>query len=229
MDRLPKGIDWAPDCPPVATDVLLRSRDKATAPNDFLGRWRVFAAGMLCPPFQASFPPDPLEPNQSAIAADEASVLLNACGEMPAHLSALYQECCQTSWQVVRGLSMAITVLVVDDSVTMVLSLKTTLSLNGFQVETASNGQEALNKLKAGLKPGLILTDINMPVMGGMELIRNVRGMPGLRFVPILTLTTESEAGKRNEGKLAGATGWLVKPVSGNDLVAVMRKVLPGA
>lgn len=68
-----------------------------------------------------------------------------------------------------------------------------------------------------------------MPVMGGMELIRHVRGMPGLRFVPILTLTTESEAGRRNEGKLAGATGWLVKPVSGNDLVAVMRKVLPGA
>jgi two-component system chemotaxis response regulator CheY len=124
---------------------------------------------------------------------------------------------------------MAITVLVVDDSVTMVLSLKTTLSMNGFQVETAANGQEAVNKLKAGLKPGLILTDINMPVMGGMELIRNVRAMPGLKFVPILTLTTESETAKRSEGKLAGATGWLVKPVSGNDLVAVMRKVLPGA
>jgi two-component system, chemotaxis family, chemotaxis protein CheY len=124
---------------------------------------------------------------------------------------------------------MAITILVVDDSVTMVLSLKTTLSLNGFQVETASNGREAVDKLKSGLKPGLILTDINMPLMGGMELIRNVRAMPGLKFVPILTLTTESEASKRSEGKLAGATGWLVKPVSGNDLVSVMRKVLPGA
>lgn len=123
---------------------------------------------------------------------------------------------------------MAITVLVVDDSVTMVLSLKTTLSLNGFQVETAGNGQQALEKLKAGLKPGLILTDINMPVMGGMELIRNVRAMPGLKFIPILTLTTESDGAKRSEGKAAGATGWLVKPVSGNDLVAVMRKVLPG-
>ena len=124
---------------------------------------------------------------------------------------------------------MAITVLVVDDSVTMVLSLKTTLSMNGFQVETAQNGREALDKLKSGLKPGLILTDINMPVMGGMELIRNVRAMPALKFIPILTLTTESEAAKRAEGKIAGATGWLVKPVSGNDLVAVMRKVLPGA
>jgi two-component system chemotaxis response regulator CheY len=124
---------------------------------------------------------------------------------------------------------MAITVLVVDDSVTMVLSLKTTLTMNGFAVETANNGQQALEKLKSGLKPGLILTDINMPVMGGMELIRNVRALPGLKFIPILTLTTESEAGKRSEGKLAGATGWLVKPVSGNDLVAVMRKVLPQA
>lgn len=124
---------------------------------------------------------------------------------------------------------MATTVLVVDDSATMVLSLKTTLSLNGFQVETACNGQEALAKLKAGLKPNLILTDVNMPVMGGLELISNVRAMPGLKFLPILTLTTESDAGKRNAGKLAGATGWLVKPISGNDLVAVMRKVLPGA
>lgn len=124
---------------------------------------------------------------------------------------------------------MAVTVLVVDDSVTMVLSLKTTLSLNGFQVETAGNGQEALQKLKSGLKPRLILTDVNMPVMGGLDLIRNVRTMPGLKFIPILTLTTESEAAKRDAGKQAGATGWLVKPVSGNDLVAVMRKVLPGA
>ena len=124
---------------------------------------------------------------------------------------------------------MAKTVLVVDDSTTMVMSLKTTLSLNGFKAETACNGREALDKLKGGLKPDLILTDINMPVMTGFELIRNVRAMPGLKFIPILTLTTESELAKKNEGKQAGATGWLVKPVSGNDLVTVIRKVLPGA
>lgn len=124
---------------------------------------------------------------------------------------------------------MAKTVLVVDDSVTMVMSLKTTLAMSGFRVETANNGKVALDKLHSGVRPDLILTDINMPVMGGMELIRNVRALPGLRFVPILTLTTESEASKRNEGKLAGATGWLVKPVSGNDLIAVIKKVLPGA
>jgi two-component system chemotaxis response regulator CheY len=120
-------------------------------------------------------------------------------------------------------------VLVVDDSPTMVMSLKTTLAMRGFEVQTAGNGREAMNKLQAGLKPNLVLTDINMPVMGGMELIRNIRALPALKFVPILTLTTESEATKREEGKRAGATGWLVKPLSGNDLITVIKKVLPGA
>ena len=122
---------------------------------------------------------------------------------------------------------MAKTILVVDDSATMLMSLKTTLTMGGYQVETASNGQLALDKLKAGAKPNLIMTDVNMPVMGGMELIGKARALPGLRFIPILTLTTESEAGKRDEGKRAGATGWLVKPVSGNDLLKVIKQVLP--
>lgn len=123
---------------------------------------------------------------------------------------------------------MGLKVLVVDDSTTMVLSLKTTLAMNGFEVEVASHGREALDKLEAGLRPNLIVTDVNMPTMGGMELIRKVRSMAALRFVPILTLTTESESSKREEGKRAGATGWLVKPLSGNDLIEVIRKVLPG-
>jgi two-component system chemotaxis response regulator CheY len=124
---------------------------------------------------------------------------------------------------------MPLSVLIVDDSITMLLSLKTTLSMNGFVVETANNGQDALSKISSGFKPNLILTDINMPIMGGMELIGKVRAMPSFRFIPILTLTTESEASKREEGKRLGATGWLVKPVSGNDLVKVIKKVLPGA
>jgi two-component system, chemotaxis family, chemotaxis protein CheY len=123
---------------------------------------------------------------------------------------------------------MAITILVVDDSATMLMSLKTTLEMNAFAVETAGHGQAALDKLASGLKPNLILTDINMPVMGGMELIGKVRALPGFRFIPILTLTTESEGAKRDEGKRLGATGWLVKPVSGDDLVKVIKKVLPG-
>jgi len=124
---------------------------------------------------------------------------------------------------------MKIKVLVVDDSVTMVMSLKTTLTMNGFDVETANNGQAALDKLNSGIKPNLILTDINMPVMGGLELIGKARAMPGFRFIPILTLTTESDNAKRDQGKRAGATGWIVKPVSGDDLIRVIKKVLPGA
>jgi two-component system chemotaxis response regulator CheY len=121
------------------------------------------------------------------------------------------------------------TILIVDDSATMLLSLKSALSLGGFQVETATNGQVALDKLMAGLKPNLILTDINMPVMGGLEMIGKVRAMPSCRFFPILTLTTESETAKRDEGRRLGATGWLVKPVSGADLLKVIKQVLPGA
>jgi two-component system chemotaxis response regulator CheY len=124
---------------------------------------------------------------------------------------------------------MAMTILVVDDSSTMVMSLKTTLNMNGFEVETASNGQAALDKINSGIKPNLILTDINMPVMGGLEFIGKVRALPGLKFIPILTLTTESESSKRDEGKRLGATGWLVKPVDGDDLLKVIKKVLPGA
>ncbi|MBK1719073.1 response regulator [Thiocystis violacea] len=124
---------------------------------------------------------------------------------------------------------MSKTIMIVDDSATMVLSLKSTLEMNGFKVETAGDGVQALTKLKGGVKPDLIITDINMPNMGGLELIKNVRALPGFRFTPILTLTTESQAAKRDEGKKLGATGWLVKPVSGPDLVKVIKQVLPGA
>ena len=124
---------------------------------------------------------------------------------------------------------MAKTILIVDDSATMLMSLKTTLSLGGFAVETANNGQAAIDKLKAGLKPSLIVTDINMPVMGGLEMIGKVRALPGCRFFPILTLTTESETAERDEGRRLGATGWLVKPISGGDLLKVVKQLLPGA
>jgi two-component system chemotaxis response regulator CheY len=121
------------------------------------------------------------------------------------------------------------TILIVDDSATMILSVKSTLEMNGFSVETANDGVQALGKLKSGSKPDLIITDVNMPNMDGLELIRNVKLLPGFRFTPILTLTTESQTAKRDEAKKLGATGWLVKPVSGPDLVKVIKQVLPGA
>jgi two-component system chemotaxis response regulator CheY len=119
------------------------------------------------------------------------------------------------------------TIFIVDDSCTMVMSVKNTLEISGFKVETASDGEEALGRIHGGLKPDLMITDINMPKMDGLELIRNVRKC--LRFLPILTLTTESQQAKRDEAKKLGATGWLVKPVVGAELVKVIRQVLPGA
>jgi two-component system chemotaxis response regulator CheY len=71
------------------------------------------------------------------------------------------------------------------------------------------------------------LTDINMPVMNGLDFIQQVR--PILRFTPILILTTESDAAKRDQAKKLGATGWLVKPVAGSDLLATIKRILPGA
>lgn len=124
---------------------------------------------------------------------------------------------------------MSKTIFIVDDSVTMLMSVRSTLEMNGFKVETAGDGLQAYEKLKSGMKPDLIITDVNMPRMTGLELIKNVRALPGFRFTPILTLTTESQSSKRDEGKKLGATGWLVKPVSGPDLVKVIKQVLPGA
>jgi two-component system chemotaxis response regulator CheY len=124
---------------------------------------------------------------------------------------------------------MAKLIMVVDDSALMTTSVKANLEMAGYKVETAEDGVKALTKLKGGIKPDLIITDINMPNMGGMELIKNVRTLPGFRFTPILTLTTESQAEKREEGKKAGATGWLVKPVGGPDLLKIIKQVLPGA
>jgi two-component system chemotaxis response regulator CheY len=124
---------------------------------------------------------------------------------------------------------MAKTIMVVDDSATMRMSLKASLELGGFKVDCAGDGVLALNMLKIGVKPDLIITDINMPNMGGLEFLKNLRTLPGYRFTPVLALTTESQQGKRDEAKKHGATGWLVKPVAGPDLVKVIKQVLPGA
>lgn len=118
-------------------------------------------------------------------------------------------------------------VFLVDDSSTMLMSLKSTLEISGFKVDTASDGEQALGKLQAGLKPDLIITDINMPRMDGLLLIKEARKL--LRFTPILALTTESQASKRDEAKRLGASGWLIKPVTGSDLIRIVKQVLPGA
>ncbi|MDQ7032002.1 MAG: response regulator [Desulfonauticus sp.] len=118
-------------------------------------------------------------------------------------------------------------VFLVDDSSTILMSMETILKKAGFAVDKATNGKEALDKLKNGPKPNLIITDLNMPQMDGITLIKELRKLPGYKFLPILILTTESEQSKKMEGKKAGATGWLVKPVKPNDLLAVVKKLVP--
>jgi two-component system chemotaxis response regulator CheY len=121
-------------------------------------------------------------------------------------------------------------VLIVDDSATILMSLEGILARNGYKVAKAMSGEEAVRLLSGGqCTPDLIITDLNMGSMNGIGLIRAVRAMPRLRFVPILMLTTESQAEKRQEAKQAGATGWLVKPVAKDDLLRVLGQVLPGA
>ena len=119
------------------------------------------------------------------------------------------------------------TVLIVDDSATILMSMETILHKAAFTVAKAASGEEAVAKLEGGLKPNLIITDIHMPGMNGIDLIRKVRTMPGLQFLPILVVTTESQQAKRDEARAAKATGWLVKPVQPDDLLKVVKQILP--
>lgn len=123
---------------------------------------------------------------------------------------------------------MAATIMIVDDSPTMLLSIEGILTKAGLGVVKAASGEEALETLKSGTKPNLLITDLNMGAMNGIDLIRKVRKVPGLAFMPILMLTTESQQDKRNEAKSAGATGWIVKPVDSTSLLGVIRQLVPG-
>jgi two-component system chemotaxis response regulator CheY len=118
------------------------------------------------------------------------------------------------------------TALVVDDSSSMRQMVAYTLTQAGFTVLEGGNGQEGLDKL-AGQKVALIITDLNMPVMDGLEFIKQVRAKPLYKFTPVLMLTTETTDSKKQAGKAAGATGWLVKPFNPQNLLQVIAKVVP--
>jgi len=117
-------------------------------------------------------------------------------------------------------------VLIVDDAVSMRQMVSFTLRQGGYEVIEAEHGQDALNKLQ-GIMVDLILTDLNMPVMDGITLIQNVRKIPAMKNKPILMLTTEGLASKKEQGKAAGATGWIVKPFDPDKLLQTLAKVLP--
>ena len=117
-------------------------------------------------------------------------------------------------------------VLAVDDSKTMREMVSFTLKGAGYDVIEAEDGKVALSVL-GGAKVDAVITDLNMPNMNGFELIRALRGNPTYKFTPILMLTTEGDSGKKEEGKAAGATGWIVKPFNPQKLVDVVKKVCP--
>ncbi len=118
-------------------------------------------------------------------------------------------------------------VLLVDDSATMLTSMAGVLTHAGVAVETAANAEQALAKLASSPPLRLMITDYHMPGMNGVELIKAVRKLPAYRFLPILVLTTVSEDSKRTEARAAGATGWLVKPVPSDKILAVLQQVAP--
>lgn len=116
-------------------------------------------------------------------------------------------------------------ILVVDDSASMRQMVTFTLKGAGYDVTDAVDGDQALSIAKNS-RFNLVLTDVNMPKMDGITLIRNLRGLPDYRTIPILTLTTESTPEKKMEGKSAGATGWIVKPFTPDKLLATISRVM---
>lgn len=116
-------------------------------------------------------------------------------------------------------------ILIVDDSASMRNMVSATLQSAGHSVQDAGDGQQALSHAKSG-QYDAVITDLNMPVMNGIELVKNLRTLPNYKYTPILLLTTESSSDKKSEGKQAGATGWLVKPFNPEKLLATVDRVL---
>lgn len=116
-------------------------------------------------------------------------------------------------------------ILVVDDSTTMRQMVAFTLTSAGHDVTEAPDGSQALAKAKQK-KFDLVITDVNMPGMNGIDLVQSLRALPECKFIPILVLTTEAGAELKQKGKSAGATGWIVKPFNPEVLLETLKKVL---
>jgi len=121
---------------------------------------------------------------------------------------------------------MAKTILAVDDSASIRAMVSFTLKGAGYVVVEAVDGQDALDKAKSNNNVHLILTDLNMPRMDGLTLIKSLRSLPRYRTAPILMLTTESSDMMKAQGRAAGATGWMVKPFDPKRLLEVIKKIL---
>ncbi len=120
---------------------------------------------------------------------------------------------------------MTATILAVDDSASMRQMVSFTLRHAGYEVVEAVDGVEALEYARGNVV-NLVLTDVNMPKMDGITLVRELRQLESYRYIPLLMLTTEAGQDKKLEGRKAGATGWLVKPFNPDKLLATIAKVL---
>jgi two-component system chemotaxis response regulator CheY len=116
-------------------------------------------------------------------------------------------------------------VLTVDDSASVRQMVSFTLRGAGYELVEAVDGKDGLAKASSG-KFDLIVTDLNMPNLDGIEMITAVRKLPGYAFIPILMLTSESQAEKKDAGRKAGATGWIVKPFNTEQLLTVVHRLV---
>ena len=116
-------------------------------------------------------------------------------------------------------------VLIVDDSAAIRQSISFILGQEGYATVEAVDGLDALERLASVDALDLIITDVNMPNLDGIGFIRKARELEKFKFTPILVLTTESQGSKMNEGKEAGATGWIVKPFNSEKLLGIVKKV----
>lgn len=116
-------------------------------------------------------------------------------------------------------------ILTVDDSASMRQMVGVTLRSAGYHVVEAADGHEALEYAKKHAVD-LVLADVNMPRMDGIRLVSALRTLPSYRLTPLLLLTTESSPERKQEGKQAGATGWMVKPFNPDQLLATLSRVL---
>ena len=120
---------------------------------------------------------------------------------------------------------MSKTILIAEDSTSVRRVICCTLQRGGFAVVEATDGLDAVDKLRT-TKVDMVITDLNMPRMGGIALIKQIRADPAHRFVPIAMLTTDLERESKMEGKRAGATAWVIKPFTNAQLLGVVKKVL---
>ncbi len=119
---------------------------------------------------------------------------------------------------------MAKTILTVDDSASIRQLVGFTLRAAGYEVIEAVDGEDALARMKGTIH--LVITDLNMPRMDGIELVKRIRSSGAYKYVPVIMLTTESQGARKQAGKEAGATGWVVKPFGAEQLLAVLKRVL---